>query len=257
MKRALLYLAIFLLLSAIFFFSRPVFAVVLFAGLLLYRRLIVPMRWGRVASGILCALILSYCLSFIAYQNWRSVEWLWFFPLTLAAASAIGFLSFGCLFALVKDVLLLVLRRGKSRSWQRVSGAVVLLLSLLCVGYCIQTNFTPRVQEVEIELPAEARGLDGLRIVQISDLHITVDRPEGWLEDIVAQTNALQPDVIVLTGDLVEMDLPDPSACLKALSGLKARYGVYSVLGNHDYFRASSDEVIAYFEESGRGPVGN
>ena len=83
------------------------------------------------------------------------------------------------------------------------------------------------------DIPA---AFDGLRIVHISDLHLNTfdDRPEQ-LERFVAEINAQNPDLICFTGDLVTTGRKEAEPYTEVLSSLCAEYGVFSVLGNHDF----------------------
>lgn len=77
---------------------------------------------------------------------------------------------------------------------------------------------------------------DGFRIVQLSDIHVgTLVRPERELSRLVDSVNALRPDLIVFTGDLVNVRYTElDERVQRLLSGLKAPFGVASVTGNHD-----------------------
>lgn len=93
-----------------------------------------------------------------------------------------------------------------------------------------------QVKEVEIESPDIPQGFDGYRIVQLSDIHTG-----SWGENTHAMQKAvniinhLQPDLIVFTGDLVNNLASELDVFIPIFSQLKAKDGVYSVLGNHDY----------------------
>ena len=93
-----------------------------------------------------------------------------------------------------------------------------------------------QVKEVIIESEALPRGFDGYRIVQLSDIHTG-----SWGNDTAPMLkavniiNRLQPDLIVFTGDLVNNLASELDAFIPVFSQLKAKHGVYSVLGNHDY----------------------
>lgn len=85
------------------------------------------------------------------------------------------------------------------------------------------------------------RALDGLRIAHLSDLHIGAYLDAGQLAAHVERVNALEPDLICLTGDLVDR----PETCALAfptLAGLRARHGVLVTLGNHDFYAGA--EVV-------------
>ncbi|MEZ4897127.1 MAG: metallophosphoesterase [Saprospiraceae bacterium] len=81
-------------------------------------------------------------------------------------------------------------------------------------------------------LPA---ALDGLRIVQISDIHSGSFYRETPIDKAIEMINALEPDLICFTGDLVNNEATEIEPYLEIFSKVKAKYGVYSILGNHDY----------------------
>ena len=93
-----------------------------------------------------------------------------------------------------------------------------------------------QVREVNIESPDVPQGFDGYRIVQLADIHAG-----SWgdnthaMQKAVDIINQLQPDLIVFTGDLVNNLASELDAFIPIFSQLKAKDGVYSVLGNHDY----------------------
>lgn len=99
------------------------------------------------------------------------------------------------------------------------------------------------VKEVTVqsaELPASFKGY---RILQISDLHLgTYGHGENsaFLNNVVAKANELNPDMIVFTGDIVNSAADEMDPYMDILRGLKARDGIYSVLGNHDYCEYAS-----------------
>lgn len=92
------------------------------------------------------------------------------------------------------------------------------------------------VREVSLTLPCLGAALDGYRIVQISDLHADRWMTPGRLRGLVDRVNALDPDLVAITGDLITDPLVggDP-ALARALGGLKAPDGTVAVLGNYDY----------------------
>lgn len=92
------------------------------------------------------------------------------------------------------------------------------------------------VKNVDISSAEIPATFDGYKIVQLSDFHIsTYDASPKTVDEIVDKVNALNPDAIMFTGDLVNMS-PDEIAPYKdVLARLKAKDGVFSILGNHDY----------------------
>lgn len=123
--------------------------------------------------------------------------------------------------------------------WTTV-GLVALVWSLMAYGFYVGRW---KVQNVEWtyenkDIPA---SFDGMKIVHISDMHLSTfeDNPRQ-LEKFVELINAAEPDLICFTGDIVSLRLDEMTPHINTLRKLKAQYGVYSVLGNHDFFIYSS-----------------
>src|ERR1700733_13540543 len=98
------------------------------------------------------------------------------------------------------------------------------------------------VYDERIWLDALPVAFHGLRIVQISDIHHGLFLPKEWLSDAVRKANRLNPDIIALTGDYVTYSRRNIEPAAEILGRLRARYGVYAVLGNHD-FRVDADAI--------------
>jgi len=94
----------------------------------------------------------------------------------------------------------------------------------------------PIVRRVRIPLAKLPPGADGYTIVQLTDIHIGPILGEQFAEEVVAKVNALQPDLIVITGDIVDGRLEELRPHVEPLRELKARDGVYVVTGNHEYY---------------------
>jgi predicted MPP superfamily phosphohydrolase len=90
--------------------------------------------------------------------------------------------------------------------------------------------------DVVVPIPGLPKGLAGFSITQITDLHVGPTIKKDFVERIVARANALESDVIALTGDLVDGRVPDLAADTAPLRALTARHGVYFVTGNHEYY---------------------
>jgi predicted MPP superfamily phosphohydrolase len=116
------------------------------------------------------------------------------------------------------------------------------LLFMIAWGF---TGGQRRVERTRIQLPMPGldAGLRGLRVVHASDLHIGNGMEGEVLAGFVAHVNALEPDLIALTGDLFDFDPRFVEDGARGLAGLRARYGVYVVLGNHDTY-TGTDRVV-------------
>ncbi len=94
----------------------------------------------------------------------------------------------------------------------------------------------PERRRVEIPLARWPKALDGFRIVQISDLHIGPLLGRRFAERVVAQVNAMEPDLVAITGDLVDGSVRRLAADVEPFASLEARHGVFFVTGNHDHY---------------------
>jgi predicted MPP superfamily phosphohydrolase len=101
-----------------------------------------------------------------------------------------------------------------------------------------------RVRQFTLPLRHCPPGWNGLRIVQISDIHIGQNIDRIQLARFVQRANDLHPDILCITGDIADSPSADLENFLPVLAGLRARHGVYAILGNHDHY-AGADEVEA------------
>jgi uncharacterized protein len=94
----------------------------------------------------------------------------------------------------------------------------------------------PTVKEVPVRLARLPPALSGFTLAQISDLHVGPSIREKEVRRVVDLANALRPDAVVITGDLVDASVPELRAAVGHLARLQARRGVYFVTGNHEYY---------------------
>lgn len=103
----------------------------------------------------------------------------------------------------------------------------------------------PVVTELAVKIPKLPRTLEGLSIVQLTDIHVGPFIRRQFMDELVHRANALRPDLIAVTGDLVDGDVPTLGGAVSALGNLKARFGSFFVTGNHEYY--SGDEAWTAF----------
>jgi predicted MPP superfamily phosphohydrolase len=165
---------------------------------------------------------------------------------------SMGFLSFLLVFALTTEVLGLLLRLvGLPVELGGVAGPVVVgLAGLGVLAGALTALRGPAVTEVEIPLEGLPEELDGFRIAQISDLHVgpTIRRP--YVERVVAKTWELAPDLVALTGDIVDGSVEDLAADVAPLARLAPKDRLYFITGNHEYYSGAS-RWIEHFKALG------
>ena len=91
-----------------------------------------------------------------------------------------------------------------------------------------------RIRSITLDLPQLPRDLDGMTIAHVSDVHVGRFTEGRTLGRIVEETNNLRADLVLVTGDLINMNLSDLPAALDAVKRMDARRGVYLCEGNHD-----------------------
>ena len=177
-----------------------------------------PPFWRTYGLGIVVLLLLPHLVMAAVYIVWLCVYGMG--RLCKAEAFAARWIRF---------------RHGAAMGVAGLSFAVM-LYGVLFGAFDLQVLRVPLRSEAEPgatdRLPA---GLAGYRIAQISDFHIGSFVGTGFVERVVREVMALEPDLIVFTGDIVNFGTAELLPHAAALSGLHARDGVYAVMGNHDY----------------------
>ena len=127
-----------------------------------------------------------------------------------------------------------------------VAGRGAALVVFIAVGAMLIAGYVGSrclvVRQVDIEVPNLPEAFEGLRIAQLSDLHIGPHTPRRFLRRVVAATQSLTPDLVAVTGDLIDDRAEDVAVYAKTLGALEAPLGVYMIPGNHDVY-AGWEEV--------------
>lgn len=128
-----------------------------------------------------------------------------------------------------------------------VSGGMLATTSYLAIN---DESQDPVVDRVPIRLKNLHPALEGFTILQMTDLHLYPMTQPPLIKKAVAMANSLKPDLVVLTGDYVWQVLEAIDELAPILANLNARYGVYSTLGNHDYW-LDADAITETMEAAG------
>jgi predicted MPP superfamily phosphohydrolase len=230
--------------------------IALLAGLHVYawKRLVrdvgLPRTWNRIATALVVLLALILPAVFVFGRRVAPIRE------TEAAYFAyfwLGMLFYLFLLLLAIDLVRLVgsrMRRrdatfdpGRRRLLARAAAGTAVLGSgaIAVLGH----RAAGEIETPELSIPLEnlPRALSGFRIAQLSDLHIGPISRERFLESVVEKTNALRPDLVVITGDLVDASVARLAPALAPLSKLSARCGIAFVTGNHEYYNGAGEWV--------------
>jgi predicted MPP superfamily phosphohydrolase len=121
--------------------------------------------------------------------------------------------------------------------WERISAAVVPLLGIVVTLLGLwNARRTAGVVKVDVPVAGLPEALTGFTIVQISDIHVGTTIRERYVEGIVEAVNHLKPDVVAITGDLVDGSVAELGSHVAPLARLVSRHGSFFVTGNHEYY---------------------
>ena len=234
----------------------PSLAIFLYAAVSLLA--LIPCRpWIKVAVG---GGLLVISLKYLIYEKIGGSFIVPELPLSLLMLLEFlyTFLLILCYLLLIKDVasLLLWACRWFGAAWRLplsygVQSITLVLLALtLSLFGTWQSLQIPKVKTVEVAIPGLPIPLDGFSIVQLTDLHIGLLLDKQWLRGVVDRTNALSPDLVAITGDMIEGRVTAISEAMTPLEDLSSKYGVFGVTGNHEYY-FQAEEWMPVFEQLG------
>jgi uncharacterized protein len=211
----------------------------------LVRDTALPAPWSQIATGALVVLgslvLLGMPISRVAPRSvaspvmWVAFSWLGlaFFLLVLGFAMDLGRWTLALGGRAARDVLGDPERRLVIA---RALGATVGLALGLSTSGVIQALRAVGVKKVRAPIDGLPEHAHGMTIVQITDVHVGATIGREFVEAIVAKVNALDADVVAITGDLVDGSVAELAEIVAPLARLRAKHGVFFVTGNHEYY---------------------
>ena len=141
--------------------------------------------------------------------------------------------------AFVKDIFFLIFRLAGYPIHVSLTN-LAFVIGTFCMILGAYGSFSalkqPQIRQVTIEIENLPSAFDGFTVAQLSDLHISALLEKSRLEKIIHSTLALNPDLIVVTGDIVDGRVEVRQQDVMPLAKLHAPYGVFAVEGNHDHY---------------------
>ncbi len=212
-----------------------------------------PAGWTRGLSWALVVLGVSIPIGIFASRllsreaaaplSWFAYTWMGFMFLLFFALLPTELVRVGARLGGVDPERRVALARivaGAVGALSFVSGGVGVVSVLSRVG----------VKQLRVPLAKLPKSLSGYTIVQLTDVHVGPTIGRAFIEQIVRTTNALSPDMVALTGDLVDGSVEELGPLVEPLRELKAKDGVFFVTGNHEYY-SGADAWIAHLRTLG------
>ncbi len=132
------------------------------------------------------------------------------------------------------------------RGFMRAAGAAFVAAPFAAMGFGILVErHHLHLLEVDVHIPNLPKDLNGLRMAQLSDIHLSPFLSEGELARAIDMANETRPHLALVTGDLITSHGDPLDACLRQLARLKAEAGTLGCLGNHEIYAGVEDEATA------------
>lgn len=177
-------------------------------------------------------------------------------PLMWLAFTWIGFLFFLLVALLLAELPLRAAHHfapARRTFFSRLVAGFAALFATSCSSVGLHSalgGFVVRRVRIALRnMPTRPNGMP-YRLVQLSDLHVSAQIGGDFVREVVRQTNALAPDGIVITGDIIDGGIPELAPHVESLRDLQAPDGVFAVTGNHEYL-SGADEWIAHYQTLG------
>ncbi|GAB1575812.1 metallophosphoesterase [Bordetella petrii] len=207
-------------------------------------------RWAGVAAlTVSCILMpLSLVIRPFAARAWA--DWV-----AGAGLVIMGLFSSVFVFTMLRDAALAITLTAATLAGAALpmaalkadSALAVLALALGATLWgAVNARRLARVRRVDVPIAGLPAGLRGFTIVQISDIHVGPTIKRGYVEHIVQAVNGLRPDLVAITGDVVDGPVAQLAPHTRPLGRLAARHGVYLVTGNHEYYSGAAQWVAEF-----------
>ena len=196
--------------------------------------------WLQVAATIsTIVLTLGYLLEFHRVMRLFPVLWSTWLECAAIVETILLIAAYAALVPWRKSTEFQASRRG----FLRAAGAGLAMAPLAAAGIGIVQRDRFRVTEVKIPIPNLPRDLDGLRIVQVTDIHLSPFLSENEFARAIDMANETRANLALVTGDLISRRGDPLDACISQLARLRADAGVLGCLGNHEVYTNTQDYV--------------
>jgi len=146
----------------------------------------------------------------------------------------LGVISISLTVFFIRAVMLFIIRSNGFKYYSAgFSIILILILSLFAIYNVSRNEF---IREITIKSAKLPPNISPFAIVQLSDLHINYQKSPERLKRIIEKTNSLSPDLVVITGDMIDADIGKVEEICAILQSLHPKYGTYAITGNHEFY---------------------
>ena len=199
--------------------------------------------WSKLALVLGLAFLFTLVIgTFLFFWKEKKLDHHWWRDLLLdTSLTVMAYINFLVTFVILRDIyafieyLVLPIPIVKLYSTEATGILMLMPVILLFMGNAV-VRVGPRLVKVPVRFPQLPKELEDLRIMHITDLHISQSLPAKFVKKLVTKINSLKPDVVVFTGDIMDSFVEKHTEELEYLKELKAKHGVYLVPGNHEYY---------------------
>jgi predicted MPP superfamily phosphohydrolase len=210
---------------------------------------------GQLAGqlALSAGLLLSALLMPLGLTGSRSLPRPWGDRVSWMALLAMGYFSSLLMLTLLRDLILVALwlfdvgwsgqLPWASLHVESVKNVLLLALLLSLAGF-LNARRTASVVRVDVPIRGLPMALHGFTLIQITDIHVGPTIKHDYVQRIVDKVNSLKPDVVAVTGDLVDGSVAELHSHVAPLAGLKSRHGTFFVTGNHEYYSGAHAWIV-------------
>lgn len=214
----------------------------------------IPFLSSRVYWSLFWLLVFSYI---VARLSRGVLPYAISSPLTQVGSYWLGAMVYFTIFYLLIDFVNLIGRRRGANLLDSTLGPTLgIAILLIVVGIILYGSWNarnPRIVEYNVTINKSGNKLDSIKAVMVSDMHLGAIIHNGRLVNMVSHINELNPDIILLPGDIIDENIQyfiDQNMS-EAFSRLNPPLGIYAVMGNHEYIGGHSEEIATHLAESG------
>ncbi|MDO8806225.1 MAG: metallophosphoesterase [Elusimicrobiota bacterium] len=196
--------------------------------------------WLRLA--LLAAAFLSPFTMFLKrYHHGPLLETLYTAGFAWMGIILIAALVFAC-----SDLAALGLRRAAWLQPRLLAHAALALIAVITAWGVYGGQKVPDIKEIAVPVKNLPPALEGFKIAQISDMHVNSGLKLRRYSGIVDRINSVNPDLVLVTGDLIDPGIPSPEKLGELTGKINSRLGFFGVLGNHDYYYGLDKSMACY-----------